>query len=253
MNHTIGNTHKSNLGHNCITLANFPIMKYKPAVYEHEGENDKENDDIVGDMEFAEHLRFSTDSYRRSLEQYNRDRYSETSERRSRSYGEKQDHHGKTGQSRSKTKKSIETSSSSKADVESTIALFGAYGVTGHYFLKQAVEAGYHVRVLMIPGVELIDFQGNPNVTLVTGTFDDKEKIYRLIRKAAYVVCMLNDCRQTLQDSSKSPSNYDFVKLLVPMMGGMSPACRVLLYQVGTWSCFGACIVDLDEEMKNLT
>jgi hypothetical protein len=128
------------------------------------------------------------------------------------------------------------------------VALFGAYGVTGHYFLKLAMEAGYHVRALILPGIVLDDLQDNENLTLVTGTFDEDNKIRRVVRKAAYVVCMLNDCDNPLQKnpSTAPPSNFSFMQRLVPIMEKCS-ACRVLLYQVRFWKCL---YLDLDSRPK---
>ena len=118
---------------------------------------------------------------------------------------------------------------------EKTVAVFGVTGVTGHYFLQLAIEAGYHVRALILPGFELEDMKDNPHLTLVQGTMDDQAKIHRVIRKAAYVVCMLNDCPLTLDTVPPTlvatHSNYDFVQKLVPLMSRCSN-CKVLLYQV---------------------
>lgn len=122
-------------------------------------------------------------------------------------------------------------SSSSGGPCDRTIALFGVNGVTGHYFLQLAVEAGYHVRAMIIPGFELEDMKDNPNLTLIHGTMDDVRKIHRVIRKAAYVVCMLTDCPQPLEGSPHTLSNYNFIQNLVPLMSECD-ACKVLLYQV---------------------
>ena len=118
---------------------------------------------------------------------------------------------------------------------EKTVAIFGVTGVTGHYFLQLAIEAGYHVRALILPGFELEDMKDNPHLTLIQGTMDDQAKIHRVIRKAAYVVCMLNDCPHTLDTVPPTlvatHSNYDFIQKLVPLMSRCSN-CKVLLYQV---------------------
>jgi hypothetical protein len=122
-------------------------------------------------------------------------------------------------------------SSTSSGSYDKTIALFGVNGVTGHYFLQLAVEAGYHVRAMIIPGFELEDMKENPNLTLIHGTMDDVRKIHRVIRKAAYVVCMLTDCPQPFESTRNTLSNYEFIQNLVPLMAEC-PACKVLLYQV---------------------
>ena len=65
------------------------------------------------------------------------------------------------------------------------------------------------------------------------GNFDEEDKIYRVVRKAAYVVCMLNDCDSTLQDVLGSQqSNFAFIQRLVPIMQ-QCQKCRLLMYQVG--------------------
>lgn len=116
---------------------------------------------------------------------------------------------------------------------DKVIALFGAYGVTGHYFLKLALEAGYHVRVLLLPGIDLEDIEGNENLTIVTGTFDDDQKIRRVVRKAAFVVCMLNDCEKSAVQNHNGTqcSNLKFIQQLLPILQDIQ-LCQVLLYQV---------------------
>lgn len=137
---------------------------------------------------------------------------------------------------RRKTSKTVSSRASDpppESDGDNVIALFGANGVTGHYFLKFAIEAGYSVRTLVLPGVTLDDMEGNSKLTSVTGNFDEEDKIYRVVRKAAYVVCMLNDCDSTLQDVLGSQqSNFAFIQRLVPIMQ-QCQKCRLLMYQVG--------------------
>lgn len=228
---------------------------------------DKENG-VVHDneFEFSEHLRFSSNSYRESidensaaLKEYDNYRYSQDSYgKKSAGSGSHRDYRDSKGSSYSGLEKSRggsrssasehrrHTNASSKVEsrasevtntesCEKTIALFGINGVTGHYFLQLAVEAGYHVRALILPGFELEDMKENPNLTLVHGTMDDQAKIHRVIRKAAFVVCMLNDCPQTLETTTPptlvNQSNYDFIQKLVPLMSRCSN-CKILLYQV---------------------
>jgi len=249
-------------------------MKY-PEYYVHDVHDDvhdvekengiEEEDDDMG-FEHSEHLRFSTNSYRQSLDEnsaalreYNQ-RYSNGSNRsKSSRRGTRKDvsnrysresrdastssrRHSKNEERHSSHHQRSSTSSST--DCEKTIALFGVSGVTGHYFLQLAVEAGYQVRALILPGFELEEMKENPNLTLINGTMDDETNIYRVIRKAAYVVCMLNDCPQTLEPSpgtNPPPSNYEFIRKLVPLMSKCS-SCKVLLYQVSitlsSSSCF---------------
>jgi hypothetical protein len=267
-----------------------------PEYYEAEKENDVVMDD---DFALSEHLRFSTNTYRQSIDEnsialkkYNDYRYSEDSNgkrssgsrsnridensvslnncndyrysedsngmrscasRSNRDYRESGGSSNEVNKPMQKERASTSTrddrkhsSTTSKQDArtseitnveacEKTIALFGVSGVTGHYFLQLAVEAGYHVRALILPGFELEDMKENPSLTLVHGTMDDQAKIHRVIRKAAYVVCMLNDCPLTLDTIPPTlvatHSNYDFVQKLIPLMSRCAN-CKVLLYQV---------------------
>lgn len=216
------------------------------------------DDDEEVDYEYAEHLRFTASAYRHSLDEnsvalkeYNNrpsagsNRSADSrgsaahssssnnrrgSEGRSNKHESAQRRHNNHGKQQHRSSKA----SSTRSSCEKTIALFGANGVTGHHFLQLAVEAGYQVRALILPGFELEDMHGNPNLTLIHGTMDDEAKIHRVIRKAAYVVCMLNDCPQALEPTpaaANPPSNYDFIQKLVPLMSECS-ACKVLMYQV---------------------
>ena len=124
-------------------------------------------------------------------------------------------------------------STNKREQTKNVIALFGAYGVTGHYFLQLALEAGYYVRALILPGIVLEDMQGNDKLTLVTGTMDEEPKIRRVLKGSAYVVCMLTDCDTTLQRPPQSPTTttLNFVKLLYQMLKD-SRKSRIILYQV---------------------
>jgi hypothetical protein len=213
--------------------------------------DEKEN---ASGFAYSEHLRFSTshksDRDRKSMEDTDNDDVLQDQEQHNTRYsGGSNYHHNKRmsrtsaqnrhsngtrhsdGTRQSSSSSSKRSSQTREIDSDNVIALFGAYGVTGHYFLKLALEAGYHVRALVLPGIVLDDMQGNDNLTLVTGTFDDEGKIHRVVRKASYVVCMLNDCDSTLQNASP-PSNFGFIQKLVPIIDECS-ACKVLLYQVG--------------------
>ena len=79
-----------------------------------------------------------------------------------------------------------ERSASSSAD---TIALFGAYGPTGHHFFRLALDAGYRVRVLVVPGATLEhDFE---DVVTISGSLEDAAKVQETVYSSTYVVCML--------------------------------------------------------------
>ena len=150
----------------------------------------------------------------------------------------------------SNTSQSQSSKTSRNTASEKTIALFGVNGVTGNYFLQLAVEAGYQVRALILPGFELEDMQANPNLTLIYGTLDDDAKIHRVIRKAAYVVCMLNDFPQSMVESASGstpiPSNFDFIRKLA------SSPCKVLLYQVSYINASKKRNIFSDDDRPNL-
>lgn len=117
---------------------------------------------------------------------------------------------------------------------DNVISLFGAYGTTGQHFLQVALEAGYRVRVLLLPGIEL-DIPESKNLTVVTGSFDEEAKIERVLKRASYVVCMLNDCPQIMEekDGESSTSNYRFIQRLISLLERVRSK-RVLLLQVCT-------------------
>ena len=203
-------------------------MKYKQF-------NDKEN----SDFHYEEHLRFSTSSYggRSSIDSGDYDKNTRKicggsnynhNKRMSRTSNMSR---GSNGTKRQSLEKHQSRSKNHHESSDNVIALFGASGVTGHYFLKFALEAGYQVRALVLPGLELNDMEGNENLTLVTGTFDDESKIHRVVRKASYVVCMLNDCENTLRDNSSPINSFEFIQILIPIMEKCQNS-NVLLYQV---------------------
>jgi hypothetical protein len=131
---------------------------------------------------------------------------------------------------------------------EETIAIFGAYGVTGHYFLKRAIEAGYNIQAMILPGMEMEDVACSKNLRLITGSLDEVNKIREVVENATYVVCLLNDCdHETFNppignsgDGIDDFNNLNFMHNLVPILEG-SGACRVLLYEVSIayYFCFG--------------
>jgi uncharacterized protein YbjT (DUF2867 family) len=106
---------------------------------------------------------------------------------------------------------------------ENVIAIFGAYGVTGHYFLQLALEAGYHVRALMLPGIVLEDMQGNDNLSLITGTLDDESKIRRVVKNA---------CLRIVITRSKihHPLRVIHRGLLLTLSSACVPYWRTLVY-----------------------
>jgi hypothetical protein len=210
---------------------------------------EKEND-------YLEHLRFSSSYHRSSFQSdtshhrnilqkgsfsslderkfaggsnYNHNkRYSRT---RQQQQEERAQHHQKQ-QSSSLSSTYRPTSSSEVSD--NVIALYGAYGVTGQYFLQLALEAGYQVRVLLPPGVDL-EMPASSLLKVYIGSMDEESKVKRTLGNAKFVVCMLNDCSYILQEGDKCIQNSNtlhFVQSLVRVIENSSKKNRVLLYQV---------------------
>lgn len=133
---------------------------------------------------------------------------------------------------------------SKKDPSEEIIAVFGGYGVTGSHFLQKAIDAGYNVKAMILPGMEMEDVSSCQSLRLYTGTLDEVDKVQEVVKDATYVVCLLSDC----DDENFNPpvgneeeaGSYDFQKLnfvhnLVPMLEH-SGKCRVLLYQASSLS-----------------
>jgi hypothetical protein len=209
---------------------------------------DDENEEPDDEPSYNEHLRFSSSSYHAQSEASSDNALREENKHNassSRYSGGSNYNHNKrmsrTSRHSANTRDSYQhdnrrsQASAKTDDAADTIALFGAYGITGHYFLKFALEAGYNVRVLLLPGIVLDDMEGNDKLTVITGAFDDEQKVRRVVRKASYVVCMLNDCDHTLQNSIP-PSNFDFIQRLLPILNEYQK-CKVLLYQVRRFAC----------------
>ena len=132
-----------------------------------------------------------------------------------------------------------DSSSLSSAVSDSTIALFGAHGKTGRYFLKHALNSAYSVRALVPQGLPKNSFQeyeDYPNFKVFRGEVTDQEIIKHVIRKSKYVVCMLGD---TLPGKSEYPDNFltSFLQHLYPLMKEES-SIECFLFQVRTISSF---------------
>jgi len=137
------------------------------------------------------------------------------------------------------TKRSV----SKKAPSEEIIAIFGAYGITGQYFLQQSIEAGYNVKALILPGMDMGDIASYRSLRLITGSLGEEDKIREVVRDATYVVCLVNDCDHenvnppvgiAADDTHMAHfdfNNLNFMHNLVPILED-SKTCRVLLYEV---------------------
>ena len=134
---------------------------------------------------------------------------------------------------------------SKKDPPQETIAIFGAYGVTGQHFLERAIEAGYNIQALIMPGVNMEDYACIKNLRLITGSLEEVDKIREVVENATYVVCLLNDCDfdhfqppiGNIDDGMGMASpQYDYNRLnfmhnLIPILEN-SKTCRVMLYEV---------------------
>ncbi len=136
--------------------------------------------------------------------------------------------------------KAKKRSVSKKDPSEETIAIFGAYGVTGQYFLQRAMEAGYNIQAMILPGMEMEDVACSKSLRLITGSLIEVEKIREVVENATYVVCLLNDCDDENfnppignadEDEGYQFNNLNFMHNLVPILEH-SKTCRVLLYEV---------------------
>ena len=128
---------------------------------------------------------------------------------------------------------------SSSTTRSTVIALFGAFGPTGHHFLRLALDAGYQVRALVAPGTTLEhDFDG---VTSVKGSLQDADKVQEVVYGSTFVVCMLVGC-ETMTASPDYPKNtlLQFTKLLYPMMTRQDdPPIQVFLFQASSLASDG--------------
>ena len=144
-----------------------------------------------------------------------------------------------------------------------TIALFGAHGKTGNYFLKFALDAGYHVRAL-VPAESsserakkqhtskasnssstlkststsstssaLQEFDDKTALTKVSGELDDSKAIKRVLKGADYVVCLLTDTLPSSKHQYPKDCLAGFLRRLYPLMQ-REKSIQVFLYQVGS-------------------
>jgi len=136
---------------------------------------------------------------------------------------------------------------SKKHPSEEVIALFGAYGVTGRFFMERAIEAGYNVQAMILPGMQIDDYECVRNLRFITGSLEEVDKIRDVVENATYVVCLLNNCdyegfRPPVGNiaNEKASSGYDYCNLnfmhnLVPILED-TDTCRVLLYEASSLS-----------------
>ena len=132
---------------------------------------------------------------------------------------------------------------SKKNPSEEIIALFGVHGKTGRYFMERAIEAGYNVKAMIFPGMQMEEYDCIRNLRFITGSHEEEDKIRKVVEKATYVVCLLNDSDEENfkppvgnAPVGKGSSGYEFNNLnfmhnLVPILEE-TDSCRVLLYEV---------------------
>jgi hypothetical protein len=227
-------------------------------------QHNNNDDDHDGKVKQQQHLRHSSSSEGQSSNVGNNRKQSSSSARTSSSSTSNRPSNISNSSGDMAIPSVPKKSVSTKDPSEETIAVFGAYGVTGHYFLQLAMEAGYKVRALVLPGITLDDVSpASENLRLITGSFDEEEKVRRVVKNASYVVCLLNDCNKSLQlkrqqedartcaanlenippilipnnegakdgKTSACSSNLKFMQTLLPILDELDK-CRVILYQV---------------------
>ena len=80
-----------------------------------------------------------------------------------------------------------------------TIALFGAFGRTGRYFLTKALAQGYRVRALVRTPVKLADVQA-PELEIIAGDVLDAAAVRRTVQGCGVVVSVFGQVRGSPPD-----------------------------------------------------
>lgn len=117
-----------------------------------------------------------------------------------------------------------------------TIALLGAGSPTATHFLRLALDAGYHVRALLIQSDHALasrsTYQGRASLTATklkeefadcrdvslewvrTGSIYDRRAVATVLHGVQYVVCMMNDAPLVCegQDEGQQPIKYNAQK-----------------------------------------
>ena len=130
------------------------------------------------------------------------------------------------------------TISTTEEDTSShhTIALLGAGSPTATHFLRLALDAGYHVRALLIQSDYALasrsTYQGRASLTakklkeefadcrdlslewVRTGSIYDRRAVANVLHGVQYVVCMMNDAPLVCegQDEGQQPIKYNAQK-----------------------------------------
>ena len=119
-----------------------------------------------------------------------------------------------------------------------TIALFGATGATGGYFLKLALEKGFHVKAMVRTPSKLnpdLQQQYPEALTVIQGDFSNKDSITTTVQGTHYVVSMAGGPHGKPKEYPPSLM-FDFVTLLCGVLKETNPSIKVLLYQAGVFS-----------------
>eukprot|EP00542_Grammatophora_oceanica_P015955 CAMPEP_0194036260 /NCGR_PEP_ID=MMETSP0009_2-20130614/8615_1 /TAXON_ID=210454 /ORGANISM="Grammatophora oceanica, Strain CCMP 410" /LENGTH=222 /DNA_ID=CAMNT_0038677933 /DNA_START=40 /DNA_END=708 /DNA_ORIENTATION=+ len=119
---------------------------------------------------------------------------------------------------------------------QGTVAVFGATGSTGKYFVKKALEADYKVKVLVRSPDKLGEIKDHDHLTVIEGSFTDAEKVKETVTGTTYVVSMAGAKMGGKKEDYPQDMMLNFVKALVPVMEEVHTKC--FIYQAGAFSPF---------------
>lgn len=145
-------------------------------------------------------------------------------------YGDADDGRSEESSSSSMYQDTDDEDEGTNIEKDDKIALFGAYGSTGDHFTRLALDAGYSVRALILPGAKSeSNIPCSSAYVSVVGSLEDNHKVEEVLSGATYVICMLSDTL-TKTEGYKSDCFSRFVKILYPLMKS-EPTIQLFLYQ----------------------
>jgi putative NADH-flavin reductase len=108
------------------------------------------------------------------------------------------------------------------------IALFGASGLTGHYFRNKALDSGYHVNCIAAESNNLA--HPSADWEAVKQGLEDNDQLNEVVAQANYVVIMLHD---VLPGKKEYPTGFmtSFMERLYSILREVN-SVKVVLFQV---------------------